>query len=56
MEAWEVLIKDHHKGYITWELYLSNVATLKANRTFISDASSPPGEGAALFQGIALQR
>ena len=54
MEAWEVLIKDHHKGYVTWETYLSNMATLEANRTFIPDTSSPPREGAALLQGIAI--
>jgi DNA invertase Pin-like site-specific DNA recombinase len=54
MEAWEVLIKRHHEGYITWETYLANIATLEANRTFIPDQSSPPREGAALLQGIAI--
>jgi len=51
MEEWEVLIKDHHPGYITWESYLSNRATLKANRT---NTFSPPREGVALLQGIAI--
>ena len=30
---WPVLIKDHHKGYITWADYLANEARLAANRT-----------------------
>jgi len=24
MESWEVMIKDHHQGYISWEEYLQN--------------------------------
>jgi DNA invertase Pin-like site-specific DNA recombinase len=54
MEAWEVLIKYHHKGYIAWDTYLANIATLEANRTYMPDQSSPPREGAALLQGIAI--
>jgi DNA invertase Pin-like site-specific DNA recombinase len=49
---WEVLIHDHHPGYITWETYLANQAKLAANRT--STGARPPREGAALCQGIVF--
>ena len=30
-DQWEVLIRDHHPGYITWEDYLANEAKLAAS-------------------------
>jgi DNA invertase Pin-like site-specific DNA recombinase len=51
-EEWEVLIRDHHPGYITWEDYLANEARLAANRT--NAGERPPREGTALCQGIVL--
>jgi DNA invertase Pin-like site-specific DNA recombinase len=51
-EQWEVLIPDHHKGYITWEDYLANEAKLAANRT--NAGARPPREGTALCQGIVF--
>jgi len=51
-EEWEVLIRDHHPGYITWEDYLANEARLAANRT--NAGARPPREGTALCQGIVF--
>ena len=51
-EEWEVLIRDHHPGYITWEEYLANEARLAANRT--NAGARPPREGTALCQGIVF--
>jgi DNA invertase Pin-like site-specific DNA recombinase len=31
IERWEVLIQDHHPGYIDWQRYLRNVAILEEN-------------------------
>jgi hypothetical protein len=51
-DQWEVLIRDHHPGYITWEDYLANEARLAANRT--NAGERPPREGTALCQGIVF--
>ncbi len=40
MENWQVLLKDHHPGYISWEQYLENQRILKSNRTKSHDVSS----------------
>ena len=50
MEQWQVLIPQHHPGYITWDNYLSNKAKLAANRT--NTGARPVREGHALCQGI----
>src|SRR6266853_2304356 len=51
-DQWEVLIKDHHEGYITFDAYLANEAKLAANRT--NAGARPPREGTALCQGIVF--
>src|SRR6266849_7199285 len=51
-DQWEVLIKDHHQGYLTFEAYLANEAKLSANRT--NAGARPPREGTALCQGIVF--
>jgi DNA invertase Pin-like site-specific DNA recombinase len=33
MENWQLLLKDHHPGYISWEQYLENQRILTSNRT-----------------------
>src|SRR5690606_4160042 len=33
MEEWQVLQKDHHEAYISWDQYMSNRRTLESNRT-----------------------
>jgi hypothetical protein len=53
LEQWEVLIKDHHPAYITWETYLKNLETLASNRTQAHAAKSgAPREGGALLAGL----
>jgi DNA invertase Pin-like site-specific DNA recombinase len=49
---WEVVIGDHHPGYIGWDTYLRNEARLQRNRT--NAGARPPREGDALLQGILL--
>jgi DNA invertase Pin-like site-specific DNA recombinase len=49
-DQWQVLIRDHHEGYITWEQYLAIEAKMAANQT--SGGARPPREGGALCQGI----
>jgi DNA invertase Pin-like site-specific DNA recombinase len=52
---WEVLIKDHHRGFIDWDTYQANQARIGSN---IRPKAHQPGtgalrEGAALLQGLA---
>jgi len=52
-DQWEVLIPDHHPGFITWETYEANTARLRSNRRGPRD--QPGGavrEGRALLQGL----
>jgi DNA invertase Pin-like site-specific DNA recombinase len=53
-DEWEVLIKDHHEGYIGWDAYLANQARIGQN---IRPMEHQPGtgavrEGCALLQGL----
>ncbi len=53
LEQWEVLIKDHHPAYITWERYIENLKALASNRTKSHSAKSgAPREGSALLAGL----
>jgi DNA invertase Pin-like site-specific DNA recombinase len=52
---WEVLIKDHHRGFIDWDTYQANQARIGGN---IRPMAHEPGtgavrEGCALLQGLA---
>jgi DNA invertase Pin-like site-specific DNA recombinase len=54
-DEWEVLITDHHRGFIDWDTYQANQARIDQN---IRPERSQPGtgavrEGAALLQGLA---
>jgi DNA invertase Pin-like site-specific DNA recombinase len=52
-EQWEVLIPDHHPGFITWEKYEANTARLRSN--WRGPRDQPGGairEGRALLQGL----
>ena len=54
-EQWEVLITEHHRGFIDWATYQANQARIGAN---IRPQAHQPGtgavrEGAALLQGLA---
>ena len=52
-EEWLVLIRDHHRAYISWEKYQQNLAQLKANRSHADErGSSRPGK--ALLSGLVV--
>lgn len=53
---WPVLIKDAHPGYIAWEEFERNQATLHGNTASFSAGSRGrmPREGSALLQGRVL--
>ena len=55
-DQWQVLIEDHHQGFITWEEYLANQDKIGANTR---PRRHEPGtgavrEGCALLQGLAV--
>jgi len=54
-DQWEVLIPDHHPGFIDWDTYLANQARISTNTR--PQARSPGTgavrEGCALLQGLA---
>jgi DNA invertase Pin-like site-specific DNA recombinase len=56
VEQWQVLIKDAHPGYLSWEQYEANQARLRENTAPPStdDRRSAPREGPALLQGLLL--
>ncbi len=50
---WEVLIEDHHEGYITMEQYRANLRQLRANvKPRRGEAGGAVREGRGLLQGI----
>jgi len=55
-EEWCSLIRDAHPGYITWDEYEENVSRLteNANAFGLDRRKSPPREGPALLQGLAI--
>jgi DNA invertase Pin-like site-specific DNA recombinase len=55
-ENWQVLIRDAHAGYISWEEFERNQTTLKENAIGFSKGSrgGAPREGNALLQGRVL--
>ena len=51
-EQWEVLIPDHHAGFISWDTYQANTAALRANwRAPRGSGGGAAREGSALLQG-----
>jgi len=47
-DQWQVLLQDHHEGYITWPEYLTNQERLEQNRNALGEAVSGaarPGKG-----------
>jgi DNA invertase Pin-like site-specific DNA recombinase len=52
-EQWEVLIPDHHSGFISWQVFEANTARLRANwRPPRGHGGGAPREGKALLQGL----
>ena len=56
IDEWQVLIKNHHEGYIGWEEYLHNRALLQANQTNGVETmlSGAAREGLAILQGLLI--
>ncbi|MCB8818345.1 recombinase zinc beta ribbon domain-containing protein [Desulfosporosinus shakirovi] len=52
-DQWEVLIHDHHQGYITWSQYEENLLQLQQNRTNV-EVSGAAREGCTLLQGLLI--
>lgn len=53
IEQWKVLIKDHHKGYISWNEYLANRKQLEQNTNKRGPAvKGAPKRGPALLVGL----
>jgi DNA invertase Pin-like site-specific DNA recombinase len=52
-DQWQVLIRDAHPGYISWQEYESNLQRLRASAKALSFErnAGPPREGPALLQG-----
>ena len=54
MQDWDVIIHDHHPGYITWEQYLKIQKRIEQNIAPPKDhANRAIREGSALLQGLA---
>jgi DNA invertase Pin-like site-specific DNA recombinase len=55
-EEWLVVLRDAHPGYITWEEFEENLRRLRENAQAHGGErrKSPPREGPALLQGIAV--
>jgi len=53
-EAWRVMIRDHHQGYIDWDQFTANGARLSANRTNADVMPGPAREGLCLLQGVLV--
>jgi len=53
---WQVTIKDHHPGYISWEQFLHNNTILQQNQTNGVETMLPTAvrEGLALLQGMLI--
>ena len=56
LEEWRVVIPHAHAGYISWTQYQQNLQRLReSSQAYGRDRHrSPPGEGPALLQGLAV--
>src|SRR5581483_7930423 len=48
----EVLIREHHPGYVRWDRYLTNRAQLRENTRQFAPSPGAPQKGSALLQGL----
>jgi DNA invertase Pin-like site-specific DNA recombinase len=54
-DQWVSLVPDAHEGYISWEDYQDNQRKLAENaKAYGSEIRTPPREGPALLQGLAI--
>lgn len=54
LDELEVLIRDHHPGYVSWERYLAHRALLRHNTRQFAPSAGAPQKGQALLQGIVF--
>jgi len=54
MDSWNVLIQEHHEGYLCWEEYLRTQQVLEKNQTNENVLPSAAREGLALLQGLLV--
>ncbi|MBI2762019.1 MAG: recombinase family protein [Chloroflexi bacterium] len=52
LDALEVLLRDHHPAYVSWDQYSANRATLRDNGRQFASSRGAPQLGHALLQGI----
>jgi DNA invertase Pin-like site-specific DNA recombinase len=53
IDAWQVLLQNHHAGYISWERYVENLKVLTSNRTKAHAVSTGAAKkGTALLAGL----
>ena len=54
-EQWQVLIEDHHPGFIDWDTYLANTEQIAGNTRPVrhEPGTGAVREGCALLQGLA---
>lgn len=54
-EQWQVVVRDAHAGYITWEEYAAHLQQRAANsQAYAPHRLHAPREGPALLQGLVL--
>lgn len=55
-EEWEVLLQEHHAGYLTWTEHQDNLRRLRENAQAQGKERrhGPPREGPALLQGLVI--
>lgn len=50
----DVLLRDHHPAYVSWERYLAIRAALRDNSTQFRPSPGAPRQGQALLQGLVV--
>jgi DNA invertase Pin-like site-specific DNA recombinase len=53
-DAWRVMIRDHHEGYIGWDQFAANRRRLAGNRTNGERLAGSAREGLCLLQGMLV--
>jgi DNA invertase Pin-like site-specific DNA recombinase len=51
-DAWEVFLRDHHPGYLSYAQHEENMERLRNNRYQFEQSQGAPREGGALLQGL----
>jgi DNA invertase Pin-like site-specific DNA recombinase len=54
LDALDVLLRDHHPAYLSWESYLSNRATLHDNTRQFATSRGAPQPGPGLLHGMVV--